>query len=74
MGAGLEITVLGMGVVFVLLTLLVFILQAMSKLAHMLEGPAAETRAQPASPSDARVTAAIGAAIHAYRARHGRKR
>lgn len=64
MAAGLEITLLGMGVVFVLLTLLVFVLAAMSRLAHYLEGPPRP----PAGPPDDGVTAAIAAAVHAYRA------
>lgn len=71
MAAGLELTLLGMGVVFVLLTLLVFVLAVMSRLAHYLEGPPAE----PPSPAatDDGTTAAIAAAVHTYRARHKRR-
>lgn len=74
MAAGVEITLIGMGVVFVLLTLLIFIVQAMSKLAHLIGGSPTEMAAAAAAPSDTRLTAAITAAIHAYRARHGRER
>lgn len=68
---GLEITLIGMGVVFVLLTLLVFVVAGMSKLAHFLEG-APEPAQSPAAAGDERLTAVITAAIHAYRARHRR--
>jgi oxaloacetate decarboxylase gamma subunit len=71
MAAGVEITVIGMGVVFVLLTLLVFVVQAMSRFAHLVGGGPAEQTAA-AAPSDTRMTAAITAAIHAYRARRKR--
>lgn len=75
LAAGLEITLLGMGVVFVLLTALVFVVQGMSWLAHRLGGPPDLTPAGDAPPGDTRLTAAIAAAIHAYRSGksgHGR--
>ncbi len=73
MATGLEITLIGMGVVFVLLTLLIFIVQAMSKLAHLIGGLPTDTVVAPAAPSDTRLTAAITAAIHAYRAKRERE-
>ena len=70
---GLTITAVGMGVVFVLLTMLVGIIQAMSALAARLtpETPATATATQ-VSPAagDAETIAVIAAAIGAYRARH----
>ncbi len=72
MAAGVEITLIGMGTVFVLLSLLVFIMQAMSKFAHLVGGPPGEPVTTPAAQDDTRLTAAITAAIHAYRARHKR--
>lgn len=68
MATGVEITLIGMSVVFVLLTFLVFVVQGMSRLAHLVGGAPAERPT--AAAGDTGTTAAITAAIHAYRARH----
>lgn len=70
MQAGLTVTVMGMGVVFVLLTLLVYVVQGMSKLCRLIEGapPVAPSAAAPSSEEE--VISAIGAAISTYRRRH----
>lgn len=75
--AGLELMVLGMGVVFVLLGLLVVAVGAMSRFARAFEArhPAALTPTAaipPAAVTDLELIAAIGAAIHSYRRRHRR--
>lgn len=72
MATGVEITLIGMGTVFVLLALLVVIMRAMSKFAHLVGGPPDEPLTTPAAQDNTRLTAAISAAIHAYRARHKR--
>ena len=70
---GLELTLTGMVTVFVLLTLMVLVIQWMSKLAHRLQPP---KQPQPlhspgtASGSlDPTLVSAIGAAIHRHRNR-----
>jgi sodium pump decarboxylase gamma subunit len=75
--AGFNITAIGMGVVFVLLTLLVFIIRGMSALSRMLEGPAQSATAAPVpvpGPANAlpqqELVSVISAAITAYRKRH----
>jgi sodium pump decarboxylase gamma subunit len=71
--SGLTITAIGMGVVFVLLTALVGIIQAMSALAAILQPqtPVVAPGAAPAgAPSDDEVIPVIAAAIAAYRGRH----
>ncbi len=69
--AGFNITAIGMGVVFVLLTLLVFIIRGMSALSRWLEGPV-KPAAAPA-PTNAlpqqELVSVISAAIVAYRKR-----
>jgi len=76
MQAGLNITAVGMGVVFVLLTLLVFIIRGMSALARLLEGPSPESGQVTASPaaagsiSNLELVSVVSAAIAAYRKRH----
>lgn len=67
---GLTVTLIGMGVVFTLLTLLVYVVQGMSKLARLIEGrpAAAPNAAVPAA--DEEIVSAISAAISAYRRRH----
>ena len=76
--AGLNVTAIGMGVVFVLLTALVFIIRGMSALSRAIEGtlpPAPEPVAgkAPAGPSGAtpqqEIISVIGAAIAAPRKR-----
>jgi len=73
--AGLNVTAIGMGVVFVLLTLLVWIIRGMSALAHAIGGvpgqPAApSTASSPSTHSDQQLVGVISAAIAAHRARH----
>ena len=71
--AGLNVTVIGMGVVFVLLTLLVFIIQGMSALSRSIEGPGTPESDAPAagrSPPPHELVGVISAAIAAYRKRH----
>ena len=73
---GLVLMVIGMGVVFVLLTLLVFVVQAVSKLSHTL-APAAPTAAAapPGQPvtADEEVVSVISAAIRMSRRRRNDK-
>lgn len=70
---GLELAAYGMGVVFVFLTLLVFVTMAMSKLVHMMEPAesldAASTPATSGTGPDAKQLAVISAAIHQHRQR-----
>ena len=72
--SGLTITAIGMGVVFILLTLLVGIIQGMSALAIRLggrpESTTAAAAARPAPPRDGELVAVIAAAISAYRQSH----
>ena len=72
---GIELMVLGMGIVFSFLVLLVFVMQGMSWLAHRiggeelyLEEPGPSADSVPAAEAD--LIAAIGAAVYRYRARH----
>jgi oxaloacetate decarboxylase (Na+ extruding) subunit gamma len=82
--AGLNLTVIGMGVVFVLLTLLVYIIRVMSALSRFIEGP--QTAAAAAVPPHAGAHAApagsvsgdeligvIGAAVATHRKHRNRK-
>ena len=68
---GLELTLTGMVTVFILLTLMVLVIQWMSKLAHRLQPP---KQPQPYHSShtdpgslDPTIISAISAAIHRYR-------
>ena len=69
--AGLNVTAIGMGVVFVLLTLLVGIIQGMSAFSRLFETPAPSSpnQAAPASgsPSQHELVSVISAAIAAHR-------
>jgi sodium pump decarboxylase gamma subunit len=75
--AGLNVTAIGMGVVFVLLTALVFIIRGMSALSHAIEGklPAAPQPAtRTATPTTAtgsnqsqEIVSVISAAVAAHR-------
>ena len=71
--AGLVVTVAGMGVVFVLLTLLVFIIQGMSRLSRLFEGSASADRAAPAPAlePEPEIASVVAAAVALYRNRHG---
>jgi oxaloacetate decarboxylase gamma subunit len=71
---GLELTVIGMVTVFLLLTLMVFVIGWMSRLAHHLQPPA---RGQGNIASvdgegrlDPTLVSAITAAVHRYRRKH----
>ena len=79
--SGVELMLLGMGIVFGFLTLLVFALRGMSKLAEMLHdgrdaamasGPVFKTT-QTSSIDDEEVIAAISVAISHYRKKLGKK-
>jgi sodium pump decarboxylase gamma subunit len=72
--AGLIVTAIGMGVVFVLLTLLVGIIRGMSALCRRIEGTPAGAPAAGAAPRAQELVGVIGAAIAAYRKRHRRDR
>lgn len=72
---GLELMLMGMGVVFLLLGLLVFTVQGVSRLVRLLEG----APARPASsavlattppPGQDELVAVISAAVQRYRSRH----
>lgn len=75
--AGLNVTAIGMGVVFVLLTLLVGIIRGMSALSRILETafPAASSvsaagnASGPGTPSQQQLVGVISAAIAAHRRR-----
>jgi sodium pump decarboxylase gamma subunit len=70
---GLNVTAIGISVVFILLTLLVGIIQGMSAISRMIEAamPAAPVpdRPTPVLHSDQQLVSVIGAAIAAYRKR-----
>lgn len=73
--SGVELMLLGMGIVFGFLIILVFALKGMSRLALRLEGPTATqpampARAEPLADTDDDLIAVIGAAIARYRADH----
>ena len=74
---GIELMVLGMGIVFSFLVLLVLAMGAMSAVARRLEGDQGEVVSAPVVQStaddavaDRRVIAAISAAVAQYRAKH----
>jgi sodium pump decarboxylase gamma subunit len=70
--AGLVVTVAGMGVVFVLLTLLVFIIQGMSRLSRLFERNApAPAAPAPALEAEPEIASVVAAAVALYRNRHG---
>ena len=79
MMAGVELMMLGMGIVFVFLIILIFVLRGMSALAARLSvpehGPEAAAAPSPVAVTDVgaaepSVVAAISAAITRYRATH----
>lgn len=68
---GFELMLLGMGIVFAFLTVLVFSLRGMSLLANRLDGGASETSDAPQPidvPDNRHVVAVITAAVARYRA------
>lgn len=73
--AGVELMVLGMGIVFFFLVLLVFTLKGMSRLACRYATPDT-TDVEPARENgsqDGEIVAVISAAINRYRHQHGKK-
>jgi Na+-transporting methylmalonyl-CoA/oxaloacetate decarboxylase gamma subunit len=73
--AGLTVTLVGLGVVFALLTTLVGIIRSMSYLSHLIDGgaPAAAAAAQDVTVED-EIVSAISAAIRRYERNHGLRR
>jgi sodium pump decarboxylase gamma subunit len=74
---GLNLTALGMGVVFILLTLLVGIIHAMSALCRRIEGASAGVSATVPAPAQGSLTnpeliSVISAAIQAHHSRQTR--
>ena len=71
---GLNVTAIGIGVVFILLTLLVGIIQGMSAICRMIEAalpaPLETTGSAPLEHSNQQLVSVIGAAIAAYRQRN----
>ena len=75
---GLVLMFVGMGVVFALLVVLVFVIQAVSKVSARFS-PATAPPAPPSPPTgrpavDEEIISAIGAAVRLYRRRRGGKR
>ena len=72
---GLSITLIGMGVVFVLLTALVGIVHAMSAICLRFPDSLPDVVPAPDAPEayaiEAELISVVGAAIHAYRRRAG---
>ncbi len=70
----LELMVIGMGIVFVFLTLLVVLVNGMTLVIHRFfaerPGPVPTPPPEPASEREEEVIAAISAAVHRYRQRH----
>lgn len=68
---GIQLTLIGMGVVFVLLTMLVFIIRGMSFISRRIEQsmplPAPPATSASALPSQHEIVGVISAAIAAYR-------
>jgi oxaloacetate decarboxylase gamma subunit len=73
--AGVNLMLMGMGVVFVLLGLMVLTVGAMSRLAHKIAGeplPPEPPTQRPAGTPDQQLLAVVSAAVHKYRRSHGR--
>ncbi|VFN06941.1 MAG: oxaloacetate decarboxylase, gamma subunit [Candidatus Kentron sp. G] len=74
LSAGVNLMLMGMGVVFVLLGLMVVTVGGMSRLAHKIAGdpilpePPAE---RPAATPNQQILAVIGSAVHKYRRSRG---
>ncbi len=73
--SGLELMVLGMGMVFVFLAVLIVVMRGMSALAARLGGESDSLEAEPqavtAGSADPRLIAAISAAVTRYRSTRG---
>jgi sodium pump decarboxylase gamma subunit len=65
--AGFTVTWIGMGVVFVLLTLLVGVVHGMSRIAQAIEGIPTPSAAAPSMAGDEELVGVISAAVAAYR-------
>ncbi len=69
-----ELMAIGMGIVFLFLTLLVVLVNAMTLVIHRFfaerTSPEPTLPAKPASEQDEEVIAAISAAVHRHRQRH----
>ncbi len=74
MMSGIELMVVGMGIVFLFLAMLVLAMNLMSALVqrYFPDAPPAASPVRPTSGTgtDASVIAAISAAVHQYRSRH----
>lgn len=72
--AGLQLTLVGMSIVFILLGLGVYAVTGMSRLARMLGGDEPTPVSPPAQTVDpgqeAELISVISAAVHRYRAKH----
>ena len=71
---GIELMLVGMGVVFSLLGLLVLAIKVMSRLAAMFPEPVMEPAPPPFVGNDPELIAAITASIHAHRAGVGSRK
>lgn len=71
---GVQLMLLGMGIVFTFLMVLVVVMTGMSRMARAIEGaqPQVASGAKSAGGSDEDVVAVISAAISRYRATHKR--
>ena len=69
---GLAITGIGMGVVFVLLTLMVGIIQGMSKFSRLFDSGEPIAATTSSAIDDGELLSVVAAAITAYRHRHRR--
>nr|VFJ43639.1 MAG: oxaloacetate decarboxylase, gamma subunit [Candidatus Kentron sp. DK]VFJ47701.1 MAG: oxaloacetate decarboxylase, gamma subunit [Candidatus Kentron sp. DK] len=75
LAAGVNLMLMGMGIVFVLLGLLVVTVGGMSRLAIALAGeptPPEPPKPQPAGTPDQQLLSVISTAIHKYRRSRGR--
>jgi len=74
LASGVNLMLMGMGVVFLLLGLLVVTVGGMSRLAHMLQGepiPPEPPTARAAGTPDQQLLSVISTAIHKYRRSRG---
>ncbi len=71
LSSGIELMLVGMGIVFIFLTMLVFVIKLMSRFIqrHFPDSPVA-LRNLPAQGEEPQTIAAISAAVHRYRMTH----